>query len=138
MVPVVVLAWRQPEAAGLSGGASPGELRVHAGAALGRLLLAKRTSFLRFWTVAASRNSSEAPLGPRSLSRRRPKWVFRWANSISTFFRCCADCWNASVPISARTCSRSASNRCLVTMRLLPVVQFGLTARPPQSLVLAQ
>ncbi|SDK46249.1 diguanylate cyclase (GGDEF) domain-containing protein [Aliiruegeria lutimaris] len=44
-------------------------------------------SFLRFCAVAARRNSSLAPFGPRSRSRLRPSIRFRWANSISTFFR---------------------------------------------------
>ena len=30
------------------------------------------TSFFRFWTVAASRNSSLAPVRPRNLNRVRP------------------------------------------------------------------
>jgi hypothetical protein len=37
--------------------------------------------------VAASRNSSLAPFGPRSRSRVRFRMRLRWANSISTFFR---------------------------------------------------
>src|SRR5882757_6052972 len=44
-------------------------------------------SFLRFWAVAASRNSSRAPLGPRSLRRPSLRMRLRWANSISIFFR---------------------------------------------------
>ena len=44
-------------------------------------------SFLRFWAVAASRNSSRATFGP--LSRRRSifKMRFKCANGISTFLR---------------------------------------------------
>ena len=44
-------------------------------------------SFLRFWAVAASRNSSRAPHGPRRRSRSSRRMRFRCANSISTFFR---------------------------------------------------
>ncbi len=44
-------------------------------------------SFLRFWAVAASRNSSRAPHGPRSRRRSSRRMRFRCANSISTFFR---------------------------------------------------
>ncbi len=43
-------------------------------------------SFLRFWAVAASRNSSLAPHGPRNRSRPRPRMRLRCAKSISTFF----------------------------------------------------
>lgn len=43
--------------------------------------------FLRFWAVAARRNSSRAPHGPRSLKRSSLRMRFRCANSISTFFR---------------------------------------------------
>src|SRR5882672_12878381 len=44
-------------------------------------------SFLRFCAVAASRNSSRAPLGPRNLRRPSLRMRLRWANSISIFFR---------------------------------------------------
>ena len=44
-------------------------------------------SFLRFWAVAASRNSSRAPVGPRSRSRSSLRMRLRWANSISIFLR---------------------------------------------------
>ena len=55
--------------------------RVCCGA--GRIL----ASFRRFWAVAASRNSSFAPHGPRNRRRPRPRMRLRWANNISTFFR---------------------------------------------------
>ena len=42
---------------------------------------------LRFWPVAARRNSSFAPHGPRSRSCTKPRMRLRWAKSISTFFR---------------------------------------------------
>jgi len=45
-------------------------------------------SLRRFWAVAARRNSSRAPHGPRSRRRSRRRMRLRWANSISTFFRC--------------------------------------------------
>ena len=44
-------------------------------------------SFLGFWAVAANRNSSLAPLGPRRRNRSSPRMRLRQANSISTFFR---------------------------------------------------
>ena len=44
-------------------------------------------SLRRFWAVAARRNSSFAPHGPRNRRRPRPRMRLRWANSISTFFR---------------------------------------------------
>ena len=44
-------------------------------------------SFLRFWAVAANRNSSLAPLGPRRRNRSSLRMRFRCAKSISTFFR---------------------------------------------------
>src|SRR6056297_3320320 len=56
-------------------------LRVCCGA--GKIL----ASFRRFWAVAARRNSSFAPHGPRNRRRPRPRMRLRWANSISTFLR---------------------------------------------------
>ena len=44
-------------------------------------------SFRRFWAVAARRNSSFAPHGPRNRRRPSPRMRLRWAKSISTFFR---------------------------------------------------
>ncbi len=41
----------------------------------------------RFCAVAASRNSSFAPHGPRSRKRPSRNMRLRWANNISTFFR---------------------------------------------------
>ena len=43
-------------------------------------------SLRRFWAVAARRNSSFAPHGPRNRSRPSPRMRLRWAKSISTFF----------------------------------------------------
>ncbi len=45
----------------------------------------------RFWAVAARRNSSLAPFGPRRRNRSGLRIRLRWANSISTFFRCRRD-----------------------------------------------
>ena len=42
-------------------------------------------SFRRFWAVAARRNSSFAPHGPRNRSRPKPRMRLRCAKSISTF-----------------------------------------------------
>lgn len=42
---------------------------------------------LRFWAVAARRNSSVSPDNPRSLRRVNFCQRLRWANSISTFLR---------------------------------------------------
>jgi hypothetical protein len=56
-------------------------LRVCCGA--GKIL----ASLWRFWAVAASKNSSFAPNGPRNRNRLRPRMRLRWAKSISTFFR---------------------------------------------------
>src|SRR6202166_3874824 len=44
-------------------------------------------SLRRFWAVAARRNSSRAPFGPRSRSRSSLRMRLRWANNISTFLR---------------------------------------------------
>jgi hypothetical protein len=43
-------------------------------------------SLRRFWAVAARRNSSCAPFGPRNRNRSSLRMRLRWANSISTFF----------------------------------------------------
>ena len=48
----------------------------------GRILASLR----RFWAVAASKNSSFAPFGPRNRSLPNPRIRLRWAKSISTFF----------------------------------------------------
>src|SRR6187399_1263901 len=42
----------------------------------------------RFWAVAARRNSSLAPFGPRRRRRSSFRMRLRCANNISTFFRC--------------------------------------------------
>ena len=51
----------------------------------------------KFCAVAASRNSSCAPLGPRSRNRSSFKMRFKWANNISTFLRCRRECRYAGV-----------------------------------------
>lgn len=55
-------------------------------------------SLRRFRAVAASRNSSLAPVGPRNRNRLRPMMGFRWANSISIFLRSRSDRSYSSVP----------------------------------------
>jgi hypothetical protein len=50
-----------------------------------------RQSLRRFWAVAARRNSSWAPHGPRSRRRSRRRMRLRCATNISTFFRGDAD-----------------------------------------------
>ena len=57
----------------------------HAGFGLG--IGISFASLRRFWAVAARRNSSRAPHGPRSRRRSRRRMRLRWANSISTFLR---------------------------------------------------
>lgn len=52
----------------------------------------QRAILRRFCAAAAIKNSSRAPLMPRSRSRSSFNMRFRWANSISTFFRCLCDC----------------------------------------------
>src|SRR4029077_15824843 len=47
----------------------------------------RRASRLKFWAVAARRNSSLAPFGPLRRKRVRRRIRLRCANSISTFFR---------------------------------------------------
>ena len=62
-------------------GASPQVAEVGVGIGI------SMASLRRFWAVAARRNSSRAPFGPRSRSRSSFRMRLRWANSISTFFR---------------------------------------------------
>ncbi len=60
---------------------------------------------LGFWAVAARRNSSLAPHGPRSLSLPSPRIRLRWAKSISTFFGSLQEIASSSVlPISRANC----------------------------------
>ena len=79
-------------------------------------------SFFRFCTVAASRNSSPAPLRPRNLSRSSFMIRLRWANSTSTFLRSLRDWWYSGVPAIARAISRDSS----CTLRtIFRFVMFG-------------
>src|SRR5439155_26015127 len=64
----------------------------------------------RFCAMAASKNSSCAPLGPRSRKRSSLRMRLRWANSISTFLSALRDCRYASVLARARATSRAGSN----------------------------
>jgi len=66
-------------------------------------------SLRRFWAVAARRNSSRAPQGPRSRKRSSFRTRFRWAKSISTFFRWRIEVQCASVLAISRVTSRAAS-----------------------------
>ncbi|SMX43950.1 hypothetical protein OCA8868_03076 [Octadecabacter ascidiaceicola] len=56
---------------------------LHACCGAGKIFASLR----RFWAVAASRNSSFAPHGPRNRNRPNPRIRLRCAKSISTFFR---------------------------------------------------
>jgi hypothetical protein len=66
-------------------------------------------SLRRFWAVAASRNSSFAPHGPRNLSLFRPRMRLRWAKSISTFFRSFIEITYCSVFAMSRATWRASS-----------------------------
>src|SRR5262245_56436099 len=90
-------------------------------------------SLLRFWAVAASRNSSRAPLGPRSRNRRSRRIRLRCANSISMRLRSLFDCSNTGVPVRARATSRARlvyASRNLASRRVgtTPVLVFTWTA----------
>jgi len=63
----------------------------------------------RFCAVAAIRNSSWAPLGPRSRRRSSFRMRLRWAKSISTFFRSRQDWWYSGVFAIRLVFSRAAS-----------------------------
>src|SRR5580693_1210483 len=72
----------------LLGGSWAGMPGGYAASISGSILIGlKRASRLRFWAVAARRNSSLAPFGPLSRKRARRRIRLKWANSISTFFR---------------------------------------------------
>src|SRR5689334_544134 len=66
-------------------------------------------SLRRFWAVAASRNSSRAPVGPRSRSRSSLRMRLRWAKSISTFLRSRRDTRPSHDLAIARAISRAPS-----------------------------
>lgn len=73
--------------------------------------------FRRFWAAAARWNSSLAPLGPRRRRRSSFRMRFRWAKSISTFFRWRRDTRYASVVAISRARSRAPSWTDRVTLR---------------------
>lgn len=64
---------------------------------------------LRFWAVAAIKNSARAPLRPRSRRRSSFMMRLRWANSISTFLRSLRDCLHSVVCAMDRATSRAPS-----------------------------
>ena len=55
-------------------------------------LMTRFTNRLMFWTAAVSKNSSLAPVRPRSLSRVMDRRRFASPNNPSIFFRSRADC----------------------------------------------
>ena len=69
----------------------------------------RRAILRRFCAVAARRNSSFAPRGPRNRRRSSFKIRFRCANAISTFFRCRRDTTYSSVSEILRATSRASS-----------------------------
>ena len=85
-------------------------------------------SFLRFWAVAASRNSSRAPLGPRSRNRPSRRIRLRCANSISMRLRSLFDCSNARAGHGAGdvSCALIYASRNLASRRVgaTPVLVF--------------
>ena len=81
--------------------------RVSAGFGLG--IGTSFASLRRFWAVAARRNSSRAPVGPRSLSRSSLRMRLRCAKSISTFLRSRRDTWPSQDFAIARAMSRAPS-----------------------------
>jgi hypothetical protein len=99
----------------------------------------KRASRLRFWAVAARRNSSLAPFGPQRRKRVRRRIRLRWASSIPTFFRrrqastCCG------VAACARATSRASSCRSRGVLRARAFGQhYGLSLQVSQSNLLAR
>lgn len=94
---------------------------------------------LRFWAMAASRNSSLAPVTPRN-RRLTNDWMrFRWANSISTFLRSLRDCLYASVLATRRARSRASSCTLRAILRIGVLgQQRSFSGQPAQSWVLAR
>ena len=71
----------------------------------------------RFWAVAASRNSSFAPHGPRNRNRPNPRMRLRWAKSISTFFRSHIEiAYCLVLAISRATCRASSCSSRLIDL----------------------
>jgi hypothetical protein len=86
----------------------PGYAAIISISALAGLNLASRR---KFCAVAARRNSSLAPHGPRSRKRPTRRMRLRWANSISTFFRRRQAASYSGVDARARATSRAFSFR---------------------------
>lgn len=98
-----------------------------------------RASRRRFCAVAASRNSSLAPHGPRSRKRPSRNMRLRWANNISTFFRRRQAASNSGVPASARAMSRESSSRSRGIFRATALGQhLALRWQTSQSFLLAR
>jgi hypothetical protein len=98
-----------------------------------------RASRRRFCAVAASRNSSLAPHGPRSRRRPSRNMRLRWANNISTFFRLRQTVSNSGVPASARATSRESSSISRGIFRTTASGQhFALSSQTSQSFLLAR
>src|SRR6476659_4585830 len=96
-------------------------------------------NFRRFWAVAARRNSSCAPVGPRSRRRSSLRMRLRWANSISTFLRSRRDVFPSEDLAITRAMSRAPS---WIERGTLRAGLFGqhldLRAHPSQSRLLAR
>jgi hypothetical protein len=114
----------------------PGYAAIISIRALAGLNLASRR---KFCAVAARRNSSLAPHGPRSRKRPTRRMRLRWANSISTFFRRRQAASYSGVDARARATSRAFSFR---SRGILRAAAFGqqrdLRSQTSQSLLLAR
>jgi hypothetical protein len=98
-----------------------------------------RASRLRFWAVAARRNSSLAPFGPLNRRRVRRSIRLRWANSISIFFRRRQACAYSGVEACARATSRASSCRSRGILRARAFGQhWALSLQVSQSNLLAR
>ena len=113
----------------------PGYAAIISIRALAGLNLASRR---KFCAVAARRNSSLAPHGPRSRKRPTRRMRLRWANSISTFFRRRQAASYSGVDARARATSRAFSFR---SRGILRAAAFGqqrdLRSQTSQSLTQA-
>lgn len=76
-------------------------------------------SLRRFWAVAASRNSSFAPFGPRNRNRPNPRMRLRWAKSISTFFLSRMETTYCLVLAISRATWRASSSGSRLIVRML-------------------
>jgi hypothetical protein len=89
--------------------------------------------------VAARRNSSLAPHGPRSRKRPTRRMRLRWANSISTFFRRRQAASYSGVEARARATSRASSCRLRGILRATAFgQQRALSSQTSQSSLLAR